>query len=264
MLTPWLLASGTSLILLALIFRKSRKMRRAGHELKQLDVARDRLHLFALWTLFATSALTAILFLGGGWLYESLGSESFIRTASGEGKFDAQSYVGMLSAILGIPLAITGAFFAIYLSQVSLAIAESQVELTRRQLIHDHPLYGSFERLWVIKARVEWLLVFLRKSDPETHAGNFQHFVDAVKRKASEVIDELTKRETKDLLIVTGAFDKGSSDFENALIDASNVAGSLSGSRAEIQRLEAHLKVIHDVLPDRKRGMEVIRERIDE
>ncbi|MEN1927580.1 hypothetical protein WCE37_00995 [Luteimonas sp. MJ250] len=116
--------------------------------------AKWHLLVFASGTLVVTF-LVAVLLLGSRWLYDALQGANFTMNQAGDsGLFNAESYVGLLAVLFGVPLAISGALYAIYLAQVSLAISRAQFELTKRQLIQDHPFYEAFIRIWALK----WIL----------------------------------------------------------------------------------------------------------
>jgi hypothetical protein len=164
----------------------------------------------------------------------------------------------MLSAILGIPLAITGAFFAIYLAQVSMAIASSQFDLTERQLIHDHPLFVSFANLWVVRAKIDRSVAIIEQSIKDSESRNIADTRNRIVDRTNEIIKQLRSSDTEYALIVTGEIERRKSTINDfyRLVDSIEIESTSGNSSLAVVK---KLRELSEYFPDRIAAMEQLR-----
>ncbi|MGE8546937.1 MAG: hypothetical protein ACN6OC_05785 [Alcaligenes sp.] len=97
--------------------------------LKKDSLGRDFL-IFALITALFTLGVAIFLYAYFPDFYRWLGSRDFVR-GDQEGVFDLQSYTGVMQIVLGMPIALAGSVYAIYLARQSMNLSRLSHEQTQ-------------------------------------------------------------------------------------------------------------------------------------
>ncbi|WP_341666946.1 hypothetical protein [Alcaligenes sp. SDU_A2] len=97
--------------------------------LKKESLGRDFL-IFALITALFTLGVAVFLYFYFPDFYRWLGSRDFVRGEQ-EGVFDLQSYTGVMQIVLGMPIALAGSVYAIYLARQSMNLSRLSHEQTQ-------------------------------------------------------------------------------------------------------------------------------------
>ncbi len=232
---------------------------------------------FMCWTLVA-SIILGVALLKSQSVYQWLGGMQFISEPDhGDGKFDSQSFVGLMAVLFGIPLTISGAFYAIYLSQVALAISTAQIELTRRQLVQDHPLFESISWLWVLKARCSLLCEDIEREKKTLSTSDVKSVWGRVVENLAHLLNSLDEEDRKTALMHyaehTGKRDTVT-NYKSKIATArqevnglqtelvGSIRDNLTGKRLEI--VGQMVAEIGEILPSRKESMNLLQGDIRE
>ncbi len=97
--------------------------------LKKESLGRDFL-IFALITTLFTLGVAVFLYRYFPDFYRWLGSRNFVQGEQ-EGVFDLQSYTGVMQIVLGMPIALAGSVYAIYLARQSMNLSRLSHEQTQ-------------------------------------------------------------------------------------------------------------------------------------
>lgn len=120
---------------------------------------------FLLITISITVLTGGLLYWLAPVAYAWLGHKTFLLADTNHGEFDAPSYIGMLQIIFGMPIALAGSVYAIYLARQSIELSSfnnNQVATQNRQaLSHEYIAHlseasAAFHRLALALRRLNY------------------------------------------------------------------------------------------------------------